>query len=112
LVLGDFSRGSLVRTAVGVVPRGRRHPAGHKVALRAIAAGAPVRKYGEVIGVAREGIRPGAPSNWHNLGVGRHTPTGAPLPGAPRGLAPPAAPTRDHFLGYRRATVARRHATT
>ncbi|HEY2672094.1 MAG TPA: altronate dehydratase family protein, partial [Rugosimonospora sp.] len=103
LVLGDVSRGSLVRTAVGALAAVDDIPAGHKVALRAIAAGAPVHKYGEVIGVARDGIRPGAHVHVHNLGVGQHTPTGATPLGVPRDWRPPAAPTRDHFLGYRRA---------
>ncbi|WP_288406902.1 UxaA family hydrolase, partial [uncultured Pseudomonas sp.] len=34
-------------------------PAGHKVAVRAIAAGAPVRRYGQIIGFAREAIAAG-----------------------------------------------------
>jgi altronate dehydratase len=41
--------------------------AGHKVAVRDIAEGAPVLKYGEVIGMAREHIRPGDLVHVHNL---------------------------------------------
>src|SRR5581483_11474094 len=42
-------------------------PLGHKFALRALAAGAPIRKYGEVIGEATEAIAAGAHVHVHNL---------------------------------------------
>jgi len=42
-------------------------PAGHKVALEDIPAGAPVRRYGDVIGVARTAIRAGEHVHTHNL---------------------------------------------
>jgi len=78
-------------------------PAGHKVAVRAVAAGAPVHKYGEVIGIARADIPAGAHVHVHNLGVGPHTASGGPFRGAGPAWRPPATPTREHFLGYRRA---------
>ena len=62
--------GHALRTARGVVTAIDDIPAGHKVAVRPIAAGAPVHKYGEVIGIAREDILPGAHVHSHNLGVG------------------------------------------
>lgn len=40
---------------------------GHKLALEAITAGSPVRKYGEVIGVARTTIAPGEHAHIHNV---------------------------------------------
>ena len=40
---------------------------GHKVALMTIPAGAPVRKYGEVIGRATQAIAPGEHVHLHNL---------------------------------------------
>lgn len=40
---------------------------GHKVALAAIAAGAPVLKYGQVIGLASRDIAPGEHVHSHNL---------------------------------------------
>ena len=43
---------------------------GHKVALRAIAADAPVMKYGYPIGVATQAIAPGAWVHSHNLRTG------------------------------------------
>lgn len=42
-------------------------PLGHKLALRALAAGAVVRKYGEAIGAASAAIAPGEHVHVHNL---------------------------------------------
>ena len=44
-------------------------PAGHKVALQAIAAGQPVYRYGQIIGLATQAILPGEWVHTHNLGV-------------------------------------------
>lgn len=45
-------------------------PAGHKVAVRAIAPGEPVRKYNQVIGFASTAIGPGEHVHVHNMGMG------------------------------------------
>ncbi|MCC7492681.1 MAG: altronate dehydratase [Fimbriimonadaceae bacterium] len=45
-------------------------PRGHKVALRAVGAGQPVRKYGQVIGYAETAIAAGEWVHTHNLGFG------------------------------------------
>ena len=42
-------------------------PPGHKVALRPVAAGAPVRRYNQIIGIARVPIAAGAHVHSHNL---------------------------------------------
>ena len=42
-------------------------PPGHKIAVRAIAAGAPVRRYNQIIGVAKVAIQPGQHVHTHNL---------------------------------------------
>ena len=42
-------------------------PLGHKFALHALAAGAPIRKYGEAIGIASADIAAGAHVHVHNL---------------------------------------------
>lgn len=44
---------------------------GFKVALRALSVGAPVHKYGEVIGSASAAIQPGDVVHIHNLAGGR-----------------------------------------
>ena len=46
-------------------------PSGHKVALRDIAAGEAVVKYGSPIGVATSGIRAGAHVHTHNVASSR-----------------------------------------
>jgi len=76
-------------------------PRGHKIALRAIAAGAPVRKYGFPIGRASAEIAAGDHVHSHNLatalsGVEDYAYTPAPS-------APVAAP-KATFQGYVRAS--------
>lgn len=44
-------------------------PFGHKVALKPLTAGQPVRKYGQTIGVAKVGIQPGEHVHTHNMGM-------------------------------------------
>jgi altronate hydrolase len=43
---------------------------GHKLAVRAVPAGGPVRKYGQLIGYATKEIQPGDWVHLHNLGMG------------------------------------------
>ncbi len=47
-----------------------RIPAGHKVAVRAHAAGEPIRRYGQVIGFATAAIAPGRHVHVQNCGMG------------------------------------------
>jgi L-alanine-DL-glutamate epimerase-like enolase superfamily enzyme len=51
-------------TVVGLVPPG------HKVATHAIAAGAPVRRYNQIIGFASRAVAPGEHVHLHNLAMG------------------------------------------
>jgi len=46
-------------------------PPGHKVATRALEAGAPVRRYNQIIGFASKDIAPGEHVHLHNLAMGR-----------------------------------------
>jgi len=76
-------------------------PAGHKVALRPIAVGEDVRKYGWPIGRATRAIAPGAHVHSHNLvtslsGVEAYHYEPAPAEALP-------APPDQTFQGYRRA---------
>jgi altronate hydrolase len=59
-------------TPVGenVAVRDRRIPPGHKVALRAHAAGEAIRRYGQIIGFATEAIAPGDWVHTHNCAMG------------------------------------------
>ncbi len=44
-------------------------PVGHKIALRTLEAGVPVRKYGQIIGTASQAIAPGEHVHTHNLAM-------------------------------------------
>lgn len=50
-----------------------RIPPGHKIATRSHAEGEPVRRYGQIIGVATRPIAPGEHVHSHNLGMGEHS---------------------------------------
>ena len=45
-------------------------PAGHKIAVRDVAAGQPVRRYNQIIGFATRDIKAGEHIHVHNLGMG------------------------------------------
>jgi altronate dehydratase len=53
--------GSLTLTVASTIP------AGHKIALKSVADGEPVRKYGQIIGFAKGAIVPGEQVHSHNL---------------------------------------------
>ena len=50
----------------------RAVPMGHKVATTAISSGAPVRKFGQIIGYATQDIPAGAHVHVHNCAMGEH----------------------------------------
>jgi altronate hydrolase len=77
-------------------------PTGHKFALRAVAAGAPVRRYGQVIGFAKTAIEPGDHVHLHNLGLGELALDYAYSSDVPQVQYVPAEQRRT-FMGYRRA---------
>jgi altronate hydrolase len=77
-------------------------PAGHKLAAQAIAAGAPIRKYNAVIGVATRDIAAGDYVHTHNMGLGEfHRDPAFCADLRPVGPLPLAQ--RASFMGYRRA---------
>lgn len=73
-------------------------PSGHKIALTAISAGAPIVKYGQPIGVASRPIAAGTHVHDHNCSMAA---PGAPM-AASHAPAPLEAPERRSFMGYRR----------
>src|SRR5207253_464032 len=97
--------GTVVLTASGGPVRVQQAvPAGHKLALRAVERGEPVRRYGQVIGFATREIACGEHVHAHNLGVGEGElrldyAVGSDY--APVELVPEA--DRRTFLGFRRA---------
>jgi altronate hydrolase len=58
-----------VEVANGVVTS-ERISAGHKVAIRPIAVGEPIRRYGQIIGFATQAIAPGQHVHTQNCGMG------------------------------------------
>jgi altronate hydrolase len=58
-----------VEVATGVVTTDRI-PAGHKVAIRPIAKGEEIRRYGQIIGFATQPIAPGQHVHTQNMGMG------------------------------------------
>src|SRR5947208_9741319 len=58
-----------VEVAKGVTTT-ERIPAGHKVAIRPIAVGEPIRRYGQIIGFATAPIAPGQHVHTQNCGMG------------------------------------------
>ncbi|MEO3431268.1 altronate dehydratase family protein [Pelagibius sp. CAU 1746] len=79
-----------------------RIPTGHKVATRAIEKGAPVVKYGQIIGFTTRDIAPGEHVHVQNCGMAEFDRDYAFCEGAkPTGMVPEAE--RATFQGYRRA---------
>lgn len=102
VVLTDVAAGDFIRVDTQVLQATAAIPRGHKIAVRAIAAGAPVRKYGFAIGRARSAIAVGDWVHVHNLETGlsgeldyHWNPDTAPDDQAP-------AATGATFDGYRR----------
>ncbi|GIE86018.1 UxaA family hydrolase [Actinoplanes regularis] len=65
----DLAEGRTLRHARGVLTVAGRVPRGHKIALRDLAAGTRIHKYGQVIGQATAVIRAGDHVHAHNLGM-------------------------------------------
>ena len=67
VALADLAPDDVVDLPTGRVVVTAPVPFGHKVAVMTVEAGDPVRKYGEVIGIASAPIRPGDHVHVHNL---------------------------------------------
>jgi altronate dehydratase len=76
-------------------------PAGHKIALRDVAEGQPVLKYGQIIGFANRPIRAGDHVHVHNLAAKEFAREGRISPQAQTRAALTPAPER-WFDGYAR----------
>ncbi len=96
IALADLRPGAAVAPGVAALAP---VPRGHKVALRPIAAGEAVIRYGQTIGQATGGIAAGAHVHTHNLGMGPHSTDYAI--GTAAVPLPPLAPLT--FQGYHRA---------
>ena len=98
----DLSPGDQAEApGTGPVAVGQPVPRGHKIALRAVPAGAEVHKYGQVIGIATADIAPGDHVHSHNLGFEEGA-REAPLGGTHTDLPVPDG-ARPTFRGFPRA---------
>ncbi|MEM6888610.1 MAG: altronate dehydratase family protein [Pseudomonadota bacterium] len=77
-------------------------PSGHKIATVAIAKGAAVRKYAQVIGYAASDIAPGDHVHTQNVEF-RNTSADYEFSTDLRHVTPVSEENRDTFMGYRRA---------
>ncbi len=73
---------------------------GHKIAIRDIALGEKIVRYGQTIGVATSAIAPGEHVHVHNLGMGGH---GADYAFSTQVHPLPVPAEQRHFMGYHRA---------
>ena len=95
-----LAAGQRLRVAETTVTVREPIPAGHKVALTAIAPGEIVRRYGEIIGRASQSIAAGAHVHTHNLGY-EESPPAYEFP--EREIPLPEPPPRGPgFMGYPR----------
>jgi len=67
VALSNLDVGSVTLQGPSIV---RRVPKGHKFAIRQIAQGEPILKFGQIIGFAKEAIVPGDWVHEHNCGMG------------------------------------------
>lgn len=101
VAIAEIPAGTAVTVDGLAVTTAEAIPAGHKLALLPIAAGAPVRKYGWPIGAASRAIAPGEWVHSHNLKTALGgVETYAFAPAQPALPDPGPEPT---FQGYRRA---------
>ncbi|GCE30751.1 galactarate dehydratase [Dictyobacter alpinus] len=98
-----LNRGLVLRlpAASGSIEVAQRILSGHKVSLHTIAEGAPVRRYGSIIGFASQAIQAGEHVHSHNLTVGTLKQTYEYAVDV-RPLAFVAEQERRTFMGYRR----------
>ena len=76
---------------------------GHKIAAKAIAEGAPIRKFGQIIGYAQADIAAGEHVHSHNCHVGQHDQdyqVGVDLAAAQQAI--PSGPAKT-FMGFKRS---------
>lgn len=101
VAVSSLARGDRVRVAKSIIEVTEDIPAGHKVALRTIADGEVIRKYGWPIGLATRAIDAGSWVHSHNLRT-RLSGFDRIDGGDERNLAPLSAVAAETFEGFRR----------
>jgi len=102
VALADLPAGSLHLADGTTVTLTAPVPRGHKLAVRAVRSGAPVHKYGQIIGYAATDIDPGDHVHSHNLA---YRPVEATVAYGSRRIPTSYVPETERatFLGYRRS---------
>lgn len=103
VALRDLNPGEVVADGTVQASVVSRVPRAHKIAIRAVRAGEPVRKYGQLIGVATRDIAAGEHVHSHNLAYRDFGPAAEATATPPSALPTPSGP-RPTFLGYPRAS--------
>jgi altronate hydrolase len=101
IAIRDIDRGLVVTHAGSAIVAQRAIPRAHKLAVRAVTSGDPVRKYGQIIGRATRNIAPGDHVHTHNLGMDDRAGVAYQFGTARVDLPPPER--RRTFQGYPRA---------
>ena len=100
VAMRELDRGTVLLHAESTITTQRTIPGAHKLAVRPIPAGGPVRKYGQVIGRATRDILAGDHVHTHNLGMDDRSGLGYDF-GTQRVVLPPSR--QRTFEGYVRA---------
>ncbi|WP_430471455.1 UxaA family hydrolase [Thalassospira lucentensis] len=98
IALGNLAKGA--RLSQSEVLLSAPVTRGHKIAIRPIAAGDPVLRYGQIIGAATTDIAPGDHVHTHNIGMSEHR---QDYDFAKEIAALPAATEQKFFMGYPRS---------
>ncbi|HBU96935.1 UxaA family hydrolase, partial [Thalassospira lucentensis] len=98
IALGNLAKGA--RLSQSEVLLSAPVTRGHKIAIRPIAAGDPVLRYGQIIGAATTDIAPGDHVHTHNIGMSEHR---QDYDFAKDIAALPAASEAKFFMGYPRS---------
>jgi altronate hydrolase len=98
----DLSAGTVVQIGSAEIVLPQNVPAGHKIARRALQMGSPIRRYGEVIGFASDGIAAGELVHIHNMDAAKNPANYEPSAAVPVVDFYPAEQMR-YFEGFKRA---------
>ncbi|MCC6313575.1 MAG: altronate dehydratase, partial [Thermomicrobiales bacterium] len=94
---------TVLRAGDSEISVGQMIPPGHKIALRPVAKGDEIRRYGQIIGFATEDIPAGAHVHSHNLAVGHELELDYAVGKEYKPVEYVPEAERRTFMGFRRA---------
>lgn len=98
----EIAAGTVLEDVTGRLTARQDVRPGHKLARRAVRAGQPVRRYGQVIGFATQDIAAGDHVHTHNLGIGALGPDRYAVGVDVRPVTPHPPEAMRHFDGFLR----------